>query len=289
MWFVHICDMTLVGLWRDSFMYVIYRFVTWLIHVCEMSHACVCQPRESTCMWRDSFIYVTWLISVRDVTHSYMKHNSFIRVSPQCRTPRSTPTRESMQCLQSPVVRGRPIRCVMCDMTHSYVWHDSFIRVTLLIIHMCDMTHSYVWHDLLTVLEMRWCGAYNLSQFVVAQFGRTWLVYTCDVTRSYVWHDLLTNLESRLCGAYNLRQFVVAQFGRTWLVHTCVMTRWLPTNQNDAVPIILGSPWLPNTVGHDAFICMTWFIDGCDMIHLYVCHDSLTTHESRLCGAYNFW
>jgi len=35
--------------------------VTWLMHVCDMTHSCV---------WHDSFMCVTWLIHVCDMTHS---------------------------------------------------------------------------------------------------------------------------------------------------------------------------------------------------------------------------
>jgi len=75
--------------WHDSFI-----CVTWLIHVCDMTHSYV---------WHDSFICVTWLVHVCDMTRSYVWHHSFIRVTWLIH---------------------------MCDMTHSYVWHDSFIRVT---------------------------------------------------------------------------------------------------------------------------------------------------------------
>ena len=54
------------------------------------------------------------VIHMCDMTHSYVRHDSFI--------------------------------CVIC---HSWQWQGSFICVTWLI-HMCDMTHSYVWHDSLT-------------------------------------------------------------------------------------------------------------------------------------------
>jgi len=63
--------------------------VTWLIHMCDMTHSYV---------WHDSFICVTWLIHMCDKTHSYVWHDSFICVTWLIH---------------------------MCDMTHSYVWHDS--------------------------------------------------------------------------------------------------------------------------------------------------------------------
>ena len=84
--------------------------VTWLIHMCDMTHSYV---------WHDSFICVTWLIHVCYMTH----------------------------LVRETVVTRVTWLNHLCDMTHSYEWHDSFICVTWLI-HMCDMTHLYVWHDL---------------------------------------------------------------------------------------------------------------------------------------------
>ena len=95
-WLIHVCDMTHSRVWHDSFLCVTWTTrdrvcllcVTWLIRVCpgDMTHLCLLQ---------DSFMSVTWLI-------------------------------------------------YMCDKTDSCVWQDSFIRVTWLI-HTCDTTHSYVW------------------------------------------------------------------------------------------------------------------------------------------------
>jgi len=46
--------------------------VTWLIHVCDMTHSCV---------WHDSFMCVTWLIHGCDMTHSHVWHDSFTCVT----------------------------------------------------------------------------------------------------------------------------------------------------------------------------------------------------------------
>ena len=83
--------------------------VTWLIHMCDITHPYV---------WHDSFICVTWLIHMRDMTHSYVWHDSFI-------------------CVTWHILR--------CDMTHLHVRHDSFIYV-IWHIHICDMTDSNMWH-----------------------------------------------------------------------------------------------------------------------------------------------
>ena len=66
-WRIHICDMTFLCVWHDSFM-----CLTWLIHVSDMTHSCV---------WRDSFMCVTWLSHMCDVTHSCVWRDSFMCVT----------------------------------------------------------------------------------------------------------------------------------------------------------------------------------------------------------------
>jgi len=65
--------------------------------------------------WCLHYYCASWLIHICDMTHSYVWHDTFIRVA----------------------------RFVhMCALTHSYVWHDPFICVTCLI-HMWDVTQSH--------------------------------------------------------------------------------------------------------------------------------------------------
>jgi len=148
--------------------------VTWLIHVCDMTHSCV---------WHDSFMCVTWPIHLCDMTHSCVWHDSFIRV---------------------------PWLIHMCDMTYSHVWHDSSICVTWLI-HMCDMTHPSVWH--VTWLFFMWDMTHKHSYFLVCCTGDdvhfsalhhegrhknrshlcvTWLIHTCDITQFHMGHESQT-------------------------------------------------------------------------------------------------
>ena len=70
-------------MWHDSFI-----SVTWLIHMCDMTHSYVCHD-SFICVtwlihiyvWHDSIICVTWLIHMSDMTHSYVWHDSFICVT----------------------------------------------------------------------------------------------------------------------------------------------------------------------------------------------------------------
>jgi len=84
-------------------------------HTRDMTHLHVSYDlflHEWLIYMNDSFICVTWLFPMCDMTHSYVRHDSFVSVT----------------CWLIP----------MSDMTHSY---DLFLRVTWRI-HMCDMTHS---------------------------------------------------------------------------------------------------------------------------------------------------
>ena len=94
---MHMCDMTHFYMWHDSCICVwhdIFICVTWLMHMRDVTH---------------SFICVTWLIHMCNVTHSYVWHDSF-----------------------------------MCDMTHLYVWKEKKsthardkVRVVCVCVCMC--------------------------------------------------------------------------------------------------------------------------------------------------------
>ena len=72
---------------------------------------------------------------MRDMTHSYVWHDSFICVTWLIH---------------------------MCDMTHSCVWYDSFI-CEIWLIHMCDMSHSHerldprIWYPWNDWVIREWC------------------------------------------------------------------------------------------------------------------------------------
>jgi len=89
--------------------------VSWLIHMCDMTHSYVC---------RDSFICVTWLFRTCVVTHSCVWHDSFVRVS--------------WLIHMCDMTHSRVLRCIrVCDTTCLYVWHDASICVPWLMVVMC--------------------------------------------------------------------------------------------------------------------------------------------------------
>ena len=70
---IKICDMMHSYAWLDS---CALLCVTWPLHVdmCDVTNACWHAGHQR----HDSFIHETWLIHTRDMTHSYMRHDSFI-------------------------------------------------------------------------------------------------------------------------------------------------------------------------------------------------------------------
>jgi len=159
------CDMTRSFVWHDSFRRVNMRHfyawkthqvmwdvsmwhdlrmcVTWLFHVCGVTHSCV---------WHDSFMCVAWLIDMCDMTHAFVWHNSLICVAwliLMCEHETFLRVKDSWSnegCIYVTWL------AYVCDVTHSCVWPDSFICVAWLA-HMSErliqvtVTHSYVWHD----------------------------------------------------------------------------------------------------------------------------------------------
>jgi len=153
-WLIPVCDMNSIRDMADSYVSLknvgtdhTGRMCAMYIHVCVMWHILICDPDIICYTWHDSFLYVTWLIHtwlknsrtdhsriyvcplynhvcvtwlipVRDMTHSCtwhdycMWHDSFIHVT-------------SFQCVCACVF----VCCFVlwCHMTHSYMpqkWRD---------------------------------------------------------------------------------------------------------------------------------------------------------------------
>jgi len=145
-WLIHVCDVTHSPVWHDSLI-----CVTWLIHKCDMTHSYVW--RDSSYVWHCSFIFATWLIytcamtGVSNVTCSTEWVVSHVNESRHV-------THMNESCL---------FICVtwlihICDMTHLYMchhmwmsrvtceWITSFIHVTYEWV-MSHLWMSHVWHD----------------------------------------------------------------------------------------------------------------------------------------------
>jgi len=105
---IYLFDMTHSYVWHDSFI-----CVTWLIHMCDMTHSLVrLMWSIHTCDMTHSFICVTWLM------HSFV-------------------------WWLDPIIRVTWL-IHMCDMIDLYVWHVSFIHLFIRSINTCDMTHSFI-------------------------------------------------------------------------------------------------------------------------------------------------
>ena len=95
-------------------------------------------------IWHDSSMCVTWLVHMRDMTHS-------------CVSRDVTHSHVSMQITW--------LLC-MCDMTHPYVTRHEFICVTCTCEHANHMTPLYVWNNL--SIRVSW---------LVHTCHMTWLIY----------------------------------------------------------------------------------------------------------------
>jgi len=150
-WVIHMCDMSRLHVWHDSFIYDLTHTYSTLQHT-----ATHCNTLQHTHVWHESFI-LTWLTRV---------------------TPRSSTAR---------LIRIVIIICYQrsdktwlintCGMTHSYeTWLIHTCDMTrsceTCLIHMCDVTHSHeTW--LIHMCDM-------------THSHETWLIHTCDRSHPYV-------------------------------------------------------------------------------------------------------
>ena len=150
-WLILICNMTYTCVRHYSFIYM-----TWLIHMCKITHSYMCDMTHSysvkkisfmhyqknhdsfmQCQNYRSFIYATYSCMIKIITPSYVQCNSFMHYDKHYR--------RTQMC--------RVWRIHMCDMTHnSFVHYDnncSFICATWLIHAVINAlsTHSNMQHD----------------------------------------------------------------------------------------------------------------------------------------------
>jgi len=120
-----------------------YLFIceTWQRHDWDMTDFWYLSTsaQRGCAVWHDSFLCVTWLIHMCDVTHSHVRQETFIIETWHISHTSARPCSVAALCdMTQSYVRHDLFLCVtwlnpMCDMTHSYVWHDPFICVTWLI------------------------------------------------------------------------------------------------------------------------------------------------------------
>jgi len=102
----------------------------------------------------DSSIRVTWLVRMRDMTHSYVCYGSFMW------TPCAT-----LMC--------EPLNELMCE-TRS---QRGMRSCATWLIHMCDMTRSCVWHENVENIANEAWVVLRRDSFICV----IWLVLKCDM------------------------------------------------------------------------------------------------------------
>ena len=180
-WVILACLSRLYG-GRDSLMCGVGHDIftsgtdSWLVRISDMN-----RDADENGKWRtmsghrlnESFVCGAWLIHMCDMTHSYVRHDSW------CGRRWEVTHHDS----SSPV-----LSCL-------YVKRDLLMCVIWLI-HMRDMTHSYAWHAL---CSRRWNhessspACHDMTPHICAAWlihvgHDSWLIQMCDMTSSYVGH-----------------------------------------------------------------------------------------------------
>jgi len=220
--------------------------------MCDITHSFV---------WHDSIIRVTWLIHTCDITHSCLWHD--LRWRENLNTALLVCFHKSNSFLHLAWF----IRT--CDVTHPYAGHNSFIRVTWLI-HTCDMTRSFTRQDSFTCV--------------------TWLIYSRHTTT----HACMRHVTRRVDKSCLLCMYThVIQYVLQWLLHIqllsaprhqCVLhdNAWASRVCTRVRIIFSKRPKFNyrkrtkegSVARHDSVIRVTWLMHTCDMTHLFVWHAS---------------
>jgi len=210
----------------------------------------------------DSFIRETWLIHMWNMTHVYVCN----WVSPCI----------LLMCLHVWYTRETWL-IHMWDMTHSYVRHASFIGVTWLI-HMWNMTYSYVWHD----------------SFIC----ETWLIHIWDMIHSYVRHD------SFICETCRIHMWdMTHSYVRhgsftceTWLIYMCaigylrVSSEWAYTCIQSLQGLVISELKLQKCNSFTKWLMRVWYGSSITyewvMSHIWMSHVSHMNHMWDMTHSY---
>jgi len=186
-WIIHMCGilirkcgMTHSRVWHYSFTRICCKY-------CKRSQA------RFRCVWHEAFMCVTWLTHMCDMTHP--RGLAERAVDDDNRAASVYDVYKWVTCVLLGHIAFIHVTWLvyMCDVTHSHVWHDIFTCVAWLI-HMgltwlicirnaCDVTcshvrhdFSHVWHDLFTCVSIT--HSYQSCTWRDLFTCVTWL-YTC--------------------------------------------------------------------------------------------------------------
>jgi len=187
---------------------------------------------------------------MNDMTHSYVRHDSFIRG-----VTHSYVRRDSL--IHDSFIRETWLIHIWRDMTHSYMRHDSFIYGATWLIHTWDMT-LVTW--LTNMGWLRLVGSLKLQvSFAKEPYKRDDILQK----RPIILRSLLMVATPYLSGYRRKRLHISPKKKKIQTPYTCV-------------------PWCIHTcdenhsyVWRDSFICVTWLVDMFDVTHSYVWRDSL--------------
>ena len=252
--------------------------VTWLIHMCDMTHRDV---------WHESFICVTWLQTPQTpplpfLWQGFMWHDSFICVTWLIAT---------------------------CDTNHLYVWHDSFKCVTQLIyvfkcprhiykytcarvyIHICEYVYIYkhiFTHFTFAIKSPRKFGCSPRSWVALlpglAQMSRT---RSSSVTFPEKKRGVWRRGGSQKGGACmeNTAVMHMSFTCVTWLIHVCVATR------SHAMRLLFIWDVPPWYVWHDSFMRVAWLCYKCDVTDSCACdtNDAEVSSDLFMCTKWHMY
>jgi len=156
----------------------------------------------------------------------------------------------------------------MCAMTHSDVWHDSFI-CAIWLFHMCDMTHSScVWRDLFNVTHSTWLiqrdfiqrDFFNLLSAISGTMPERWKIEPAKNHKTLMGMSAKAVMTSDCCRMLPTKWYFCAPYACE-LASVCM---WVCVWLCACVLVSL------HVVRRDSFICVTWLIHMCDVIHVYL-------------------
>jgi len=189
-------------------LYTSNRYEIWIIHLCDMIHSY---------MWHDSFVRVTWRTYVCDMTHfcitCKMTHGYVVHMSDMTHTPprahKHTHARTQAR------THARTHACThTCThphtQTHKHTWYKT-----------PRLTTIYIWNPLICTLSH---GTHELShgKHIDLVMAHIWIrhgIYVNASCQTYVWNPLISTLSHGTHIESVMAHILIESWHTYWLSH----------------------------------------------------------------------
>jgi len=218
-WLIHICDMTHSHMWHDS-----STSVAWRIHLCDMTQTTVytcaawriylCDTILSRHVWMSHVIYVDESCQICEWVMSRMWLSHVTQVYESCHMGHMNSNKSCHAGVPSCTVH-------LCDMMHIPTWRISLKSHMSESCHTYERAMSHMWLSHVTQVYESCHMCHMNSNEPCHTGGPNCTVHLCDQTNTPMWHLSVKSHMDESCHIYEWVMSRISMSGITYMNESC--------------------------------------------------------------------